>query len=127
MATVALVNPQLSVNNNTQRYLEGTLEYNEGFGEVNTRVHTAGPGDREKVTTRDVNTQFGMVKFSVISTEDVVNTIREWLNNDDANVITLSQGGFNRTFTGAQITNNPNNAIGNDAVIEVEFTSNPAS
>jgi len=130
MAQTALVNPQLTINNISVRYVEGSLVYNDGFGEVNIRVHTAGPGDIEKIESRDINTQFGMVKFQLLSTQENAEIMRAWLADNDSGVpfgITLSDGSFNRSFANVIITNNPDNNTGNDGNIDIEFATDRAA
>ncbi len=122
--TTVLNTPQLTINNVSTRYVEGSLVYNTGKGEVNFRTHTAGPGDLEVVTAEDVNTKIGMVKFTLISTVENAALVRQWQSNVGANRITTSLSGLTENFAQMSVSNNPDITTGNDASFEVEFQGN---
>ena len=126
--TQVLTNPVLRISNSNVLYVEGTLSYNRGSGEINTRVQTAGNGSVQTVHSTVVESQYGMVKFSMRNTDQNIATIDEWLrlNNSPTGVsVNLSQSGFQGvSFSNMRITNNPDINTGNDADIELEFTGN---
>jgi len=126
---VALNGVQLAVNDNVIDYLPNSLEYDDGFGERQQRIKTAGGGTRTTVATENLETKFGMVKFSLISEDDSADLVRTWLQNIANNSIRVTQPGstFSRNFTNALITNNPKIQAAVDGVIEVEFQTDPSS
>lgn len=124
MATLAT--PQIVVNNETIGIKPNSFTYTEGFGERKVRVKSTGGGQKEIITTRDVETELSMCKFIIYAEDTPIETVRDWLANVDANVIQAADGNFQRTFTQAIITNNPEVNLGVDGEVEVEFQSAPA-
>ena len=125
-----LNNVAILVNNDIIAYEANTLSYADGFGEYQVRNAVIGGGQTEQVFAEDLSTKFGMVKFSLPSTEDSAKLIREWKNNLNNNVVELqsSTGGaqFARIFTQAAILGNPEVNLSTDGNVEVEFNSNPS-
>ena len=77
------------VNNDIIAYEANTLSYADGFGEFSVRNAVIGGGQTEQVFSEDLATKFGMVKFSMPSTEDAAKLVREWKNNQNNNVVEL--------------------------------------
>lgn len=125
-----LNNVAVFVNNDIIAYEANTLSYADGFGEFSVRNAVIGGGQTEQVFSEDLATKFGMVKFSMPSTEDAAELVRIWKNNQNNNVIELqsSTGGaqFTRIFTQASIQGDPEVNLSTDGNVEVEFRSNPA-
>ena len=65
-----LNNVAILVNNDIIAYEANTLSYADGFGEFVIRNAVVGGGQTEQVFSEDLATKFGMVKFSLPSTED---------------------------------------------------------
>ena len=118
------------VNNDIIAYEANTLSYVDGFGEFSVRNAVIGGGQTEQVFSEDLATKFGMVKFSMPSTEDAAKLVREWKNNQNNNVVELQSatGGaeFTRIFTQASIQGDPEVNLSTDGSVEIEFRSNPA-
>ncbi len=131
MANSQLNNVAILVNNDIISYEANTLSYQDGYGEFNVRNAVVGGGQTEQVFSEDLATKFGMVKFSMPSTEDAAKLVREWKNNINNNVVELqsSTGGaqFTRIFTQASIQGDPEVNLSTDGTVEVEFRSNPAN
>ena len=89
------------VNDSPVAYTADSLSWKDGFGEYATRNAVIGGGQTEKVFSKDLATKFGMVKFSMPTTEGNENLKREWKTNDDNNVVELigpSSSKFTRIF-----------------------------
>jgi len=125
-----LNNVAILVNNDVIAYEANTLSYHDGIGEYSVRNAVVGGGQTEQIFSEDLSTRFGMVKFSLPSTEDTATLIREWKFNINNNVVELqsSTGGaqFTRIFTQASILDNPELNMSTDGVVEVTFNTNPA-
>ena len=125
-----LNNVAILVNNDIIAYDANTLSYQDGFGEYAVRNAVVGGGQTEQIFSEDLSTKFGMVKFSLPSTEDSAKLIREWKANLNNNVVELqsSTGGanFTRIFTQASIQGDPEITLSTDGSAEIEFRSNPA-
>ena len=124
-----LNNIAVLVNNDVVAYEANTLSYADGFGEFNVRNAVVGGGQTEQVFSEDLSTKFGMVKFSLPSTNDSAKLIREWKNNRNNNVVELMSatgGDFTRIFTQGSIQGDPEVNLSTDGNVEVEFRTNPA-
>lgn len=125
-----LNNVAILVNNDIIAYEANSLSYDDGFGEFNVRNAVIGGGQTEQVFSEDLATRFGMVKFSLPSTDDSAKLVREWKNNKNNNVVELqsSTGGanFTRIFTQASIQGTAEVNLSTDGTVEIEFRSNPA-
>jgi hypothetical protein len=128
MATnvIILVNPSVEVNNVSVGILPNSIVYDEGLGEQVVRVFSAGGGNVQTAFANNVETNLGMVKFSLIPTSYNVNLVRGWKTNGNNNVVTLSDNEFTRTFRQAALTNRYEVGISVDGQIDVEFTTLPA-
>ena len=121
-----LNNVAILVNNDIVAYEANTLSYQDGFGEYSVRNAVIGGGQTEQVFSEDLSTKFGMVKFSMPSTEDNAKLVREWKNNLNNNVVELqsSTGGaqFTRIFTQASIQGDPEVTLSTDGSVEIDWT-----
>ncbi len=119
----------VQVNDEPVAYTADSLSWKDGFGEYATRNAVIGGGQTEKIFSKDLATKFGMVKFSMPTTEGNEKLKRAWKTNDDNNVVELigpSSSKFTRIFTLAAILEDPESSAATDGNIEIEFNSNPA-
>lgn len=123
-----LNNVAILVNNDIVAYEANTLTYHDGLGEFSVRNAVVGGGQTEQIFSEDLGSKFGMVKFSLPSTEDSAKLVREWKSNRNNNVIEImsSSGTFTRIFTQASILGNPEVDLSTDGAVELEFNTNPA-
>lgn len=121
----ALFAPTILVNSVSVAIKPNSFSYTEGFGERKVRVASGGGATLAQVISEDVETQLSTCKFMLYTTSENVKLIREWQANNEANVVQASdtKTNFNRTFSNAIITNDPDIALGVDGEVEVEFTS----
>ncbi|MDH3325174.1 MAG: hypothetical protein OEM38_00490 [Gammaproteobacteria bacterium] len=124
---VALASPTVVVNGDVVAIKPNSLKFKEGQGDRNVRTQSTGGGAVTQVITEDVETQRGMVSFTVLTTSDAVEKSRTWQRNKEANTIEISdRGGFARSFQSAIIVSDLEKALGADQDFEVEFESKPA-
>ena len=128
---IRLTNAVVLVNNEPVGIVPNSFTYREGKGEQKVTAVSVGNDQVESVYSDDVESKVGYSKFSIPTTADNIALALEWKNNKNGNVLvatgsTADGGKFDRTFTGAALTSDYEVAIGVDAVIEVEFMSNPA-
>jgi len=123
--------PGVQVNNVAVGIVPNTLEFTEGFGEQNVKVQSAGGGILQQVFENNVETNIGMVKFSLFSTIDNIEQARQWKANGNKNVVTVTAVAdgktFTRTFTNAAIVNDFPVQLQADGVIELEFKADRPS
>jgi len=122
-----LATPTIQVNGDTIAIKPNSFEYDEGFGERNVRVKSAGGASRQTVVTRDVESQKSGFKFTLLTEDISIDLVREWLALEDANVVQAADVGFGRVFNQAIITSVPKNMLGVDGEIEIEWESKPAA
>lgn len=125
MAIKGLSTPLLVINNVTVAYLPNTLSFTEGIPEKKLRAQTAGGGSVQMVYTTNVETQFSNVKFSLTTTADHIQAIKDWENHDFDNAISLTDAGLTRYGSNAGIINKPDISTGVDGKIDIEFQCDP--
>lgn len=127
MAT-QISDPSVLVNNNAVFITPNSLTFTEGFGEQEILVQSAGGGVFDQVFADDIESNYGMVKFSVRATVDNINLARQWKSNKNANAVTITattvDGSITRTFTNCAIVNDYEVALQADGVLELEFKGN---
>ena len=123
----ALATPIVTVNDRNVAIQPNSFEYDDGFGERNLRTQSSGPDESETVVTENAETQFSMIKFTLLSTEENADLVRIWLDNFDQNEITAVQGSWTRSFRKAVVTNNPTVAVSQDGSFDIEFKSEKAA
>lgn len=117
------------VNNVQVAYTADSLSWKDGFGDYNIRNAVVGGGQTEQVFSKDLSTKFGMVKFSMPTTEENEANKRAWKANDNNNVVELvgpPGSNFAKVFTQAAILEDPESNAATDGNIEIEFQTNPA-
>jgi hypothetical protein len=117
------------VNDEQVAYTPDTLKWKDGFGDYNIRNAVVGGGQTEQVFSRDLSTKFGMVGFSMPTTEENEANKRTWKVNGNNNVVELvgpPGSNFSKIFTQAAIISDPESNAATDGNIEVEFNTNPA-
>jgi LEA14-like dessication related protein len=116
--------PTVIVNGNALYITPNSLEVDDGLGEQKVLVQSAGNGVLDTVYANDVETNLGMVKFSLRNTDANQQIARQLKANLNQNVITIpsnTSNGLNRTYTQMAMTNNYKVPFSPDGVIEVEF------
>jgi hypothetical protein len=126
---VQLSDPSISINGDTINIVPNSVEFDEGFGEQELMVQSAGNGILSTVYSNNVETNIGMIKFEMRSTVDNLNFIRSIKANLNQNVVVLTgitHDGKNltRTYTEAALTNNYTGKLSSDGTIPVEMKGN---
>ena len=126
MPEIAVSNPQVVINNIAVPVVPNSVKYTEGTGEQNVRVQSAGGGNVDTVYSDNVETHVSKVMFTLINTPANIKLAREWKKNRNANAISITGDGLNRSFSGMAIINDYEVNLGADTVIDLEFNGNPA-
>lgn len=119
----------IEVNNESIGIVPNTLMFTEGLGEQTVLPVSEGGGRVSQVYANDLETAFARVSFSMRTTVDNVEAVRQWKVNKNRNVVIVAadDGEGNdliRTFTQASLTSDYEVNIQADGVIEVEFQTN---
>lgn len=102
--------PGVEVNDVRIAIVPNSLEFDEGMGEQEVLVESAGEGVVTQVFSENVETKLGSFKFELRPTVANIALARQWKANRNQNVVsipcTTPDGTMNRTFTHAAIVNN---------------------
>ena len=116
------------INNVGVNITPNSLSYTEGFGEQNVLVQTAGNGKLSTVYSNDVETNLGMVKFSMRATVENIALARKWKSNANRNAIAIiaqnADGSLTRNFSGMALTSDFEVQLSADGVLDLEFKGN---
>jgi hypothetical protein len=115
--------PSVVVNDITVNVVPNSVSYKSGKGEQSVKVQSAGNGLVSVVTSTNVETKKGMVKFSVYSTEQAIALKELWQSNGGGNVIEL--GSVNLTMSQGTMVNDPEITLSDDGKVELEFQGAP--
>jgi len=115
--------PSVVVNDITVNVVPNSVSYKSGNGEQSVKVQSAGNGLVSVVTSTNVETKKGMVKFSVYSTEQAIALKELWQSNGGGNVIEL--GSVNLTMSQGTMVNDPEITLSDDGKVELEFQGAP--
>jgi len=125
---VQISDPSIVINNVAVAIVPNSVEFDEGFGEQDVLVQSAGGGSLQQVYANNVETNLGMVKFQMRSTTQNIELVRGWKANGNRNVVVITaktdDGTLARSYTQAAITNNYTVKLAADGVIDVEFKAN---
>lgn len=120
-AKVGIAGLIVEVNNEKVSYKQGTLEFDTGDPEIKTEGLQNGSGS-DIISTEDATTAVGMVKFTLPSTVENNQIVREWkLQGPNNNTIILS-GKDDFALRNASFTNKLIIKPGVDSEIAVEFS-----
>lgn len=122
---IQISDPSVLINNVAVAIVPNSCVYDEGLGEQEVLVQSAGGGQLQQVFANDVSTNLGMVKFSLQATKQNIDLARSWKANQNRNVVTITaantDGTLTRSFTNAAICNAYEVPLSSDGVIELEF------
>ena len=69
----------VEVNNDQVGIVPNSLSFNEGLGEQRILAVSEGGGQISQVFSNDLETAFGMVRFSLRSTAPNIERVRQWM------------------------------------------------
>lgn len=122
MAQIALVNPQLLVNNIAIPYVPNSLKFDLGLGEQDVKATAGGGGTAETVYFNNVEANVGMVSFEMYSTDVSVELHEDWKSLGDGNGIEIvGEGGVTVTYQRMAQTSKVEIEVGNDKMVTFEF------
>ena len=123
-----LNNAIVTVDDTNVKVMPNSTAYNDGDGEVTLRPQSVGE-TIEVVESVNAETKIGMVKFSLLSTDENADLLRTWIRSGSAHTVTIAvrNSDFTRSFRNMKVTNNPDIELGHDANIEVEFKGERAA
>ena len=122
----AIATPAVIVNGVNISIKPNSLVYTEGFGEYKIRTASAGGARKEQVFTKDIESAYSMVKFTLYTTAENISFHREWKANEDTNTLQWVDSGVSRTVDQATVINEAEIAAGVDGEFEVTFHGNSA-
>ena len=123
---IQISSPGIIVNNDVVKIVPNSVVFTEGFGEQQVRPASLGGGSVANIYSDNIEMKKSMVKFSVYPTNEIMNQLRTWKNNTNANVVQIISGGFTRTIVSAALINNYEANLGADTQIDLEFEGDRA-
>ena len=122
MAQVALVNPQLIINNIAIPFVPNSLKFDLGLGEQDVKATAGGGGTSETVYFQNVETNIGFVSFEMYSTDVAIEAHKDWKVLANLNVIQINgEDDVSITYQNMAQTNKVEIEVGNDKMITFEF------
>ncbi len=122
---IALYKPQVQVNGVVVFIKPNTFSFQDGYGERKTRVASGGGARKETYSTEDIETQFGMIKFVLYTTNEGIELKRDWQSRFNANTVSFIEGDVSGTMSRALMMNDPEVNAGVDGELEVTFHGDP--
>ena len=121
-----VANPQVLVNNNPILVIPNSVNFTEGLGEQTVEPHSAGGDSIQTVFADNVAERCSAINFEMANTEQHINLIRSWKQNENENTIVITGDDLSRTFKFAALVNNYDVGLGADTNISLEWKSDPA-
>ena len=125
MATNAMYDPEIRINNETFSIVPGSASYISGAGESSVRAQSSGNGEVTMVYSEDVTTKIAKFKVSVYATAEKLKKIKELKTNKANNYVTINDIDVQEVLTDAAIINDPEFNFSNDGEVEIEFAGKP--
>ena len=120
----------LEINNKPVLVIANSVETDKGLGTVKVENATRGNGANEIITSVDVSSQVGMVKFDIPSTVEGFKELDGWQRNNGKNVcrVTFVAGGKQivEYYPTMSVTNKPSKQTGVDGKVTVEMSGGQA-
>lgn len=127
MGTNAITTAPVLINNINFPIVPNTLKFTDGFGEYTQRASSSGKGQTDVVFSENAENKKSKVMFEMFPTAANIEAIRQWKANTNNNVIEIATDELQRSFTSAALVNDPENALGADTTISLEWECDPAS
>ena len=130
---MAISNPEVVINGEPIPIVPNSFEYDEGEPEKMVRAAVIGQAVIQEFS-QNLEEAFSNFKFSLYSTAENLNKLREWSGLNNTNTVTCTgvetvlgvEQQWRRTFANATIATKPNKPLGADTVIEVTWKSDAA-
>jgi hypothetical protein len=129
MATT-LSNPVVEINDQTILIKPNSLSFKKGVGEKRARTQSAGGNEIDVVNTEDAETKMSMIKFTLLTTNENIESYEEWQSaGNGGNIIRMSEKNSDLSIPFRRMTLISDNEIGVGAEgeFEVEFNGPPVS
>jgi len=129
-----LSDPTIILNGTPLLIVPNSVTFTEGLGESEVLTVSGGNGTSDVITSQNVETKKGMLKFSLRVTPDQIEEARTAKLSPAGNVLeftgttgigTPAEKTVNRTFQKATLITNYEVNPTNDGVIELEFEGTP--
>lgn len=128
MAQTRISDAQITVDNETIGWEPNTASLIDGEGEVDVSGVVIGPGKTEIIISTNPETAVGQMMFEIPTTKANMDFVRQWKRTPGEHVIKLvaktPDGTLTRTMTSASLANDPEQNIGNDGAIPLEWKGN---
>jgi len=126
---IILVDASIEVDDEPLTIEGNTIVFVEGQGESTTKGASRG-GRPVMVTSQDITTQVGMVKFEMPASVNTLNVTKDLKARGAGRVVRVSgtdaQGNrLGRTLAQAIMNNDPEKAVQNEGKVAVEFSGAP--
>lgn len=122
----AIFVPAILVNDVSIPIKANSVKYSKGLPEYKIRIASAGGSRTETVFTKDIETAFSMISFSMLTTKEAIEFAEAWKLNENTNVVQWVDVGIDKTFNDAAIINKIEVNIGVDGDFEVTFNGSEA-
>lgn len=120
-----LVDPVVSVNNETIYLVPNTFKFKGGFGESKVLPQSAGNGQVETVYSENIENKISEVQFELRVTPEAIEYIKSFKKNKKNNAITAQEDTTNLTFTNMALTNDPEATFSAEGKISMVFQGDP--
>jgi hypothetical protein len=127
MSKIAIVIPQLIINNLAIEYVPNSLEVDLGLGEQGVKALSGGAGIIDTVYFKNSESNIGGVKFKRYSRDETILLMQDWKALGNVNLIQVqAETGNVFTFQFMALTNRIELMIGSEETTQFEFQGNPA-
>lgn len=123
---VAKSAPTIIINDIPIAVVPNSVTYKKGLGEINVRAASVGGGAAISVHNENIENKFGMVKFQIYATDDLIQQFPTWKELIGNNVVSgVDRRGIPFNLLFASFINDPEIPATSDGVIDVEFHGDP--
>ena len=120
-------NPTIKYNGSTISIVPNSLSYKLGTGDKVIRAVSAGGGSITPVTTDNVETKLGMIKFAVPNTSEGLLLARQMADAGESNEFQIADPDLQVSFSNMSLMTEPERPLTQDGVIELEFMGPPGT
>lgn len=126
MDSIAISSPTLVVNNQVVDVVPNSIKFTEGKGEQSVRPASNGGASVKNIYSDNIEMKKSMVSFAVYPTNEIIDLLRTWKSNINANAIVIASSSFTRTIVRAALISNYEVPLGADTQIDLDFEGDPA-